>query len=456
MSYHLAVDIGASSGRCILGRLVDGLFCINEFHRFPNQLVERGGHLCWDIDRIFSEILAGLVKCRGLDAPLSSVGIDTWAVDFVLLDENCALLGDTVSYRDKRTEGCDEDVYAIIPEAELYRRTGIQKQLFNTIFQLRAIQRDSPVLLERAAHFLMLPDYLHYKLCGVMSNEYTNATSTGLVNAQKRSWDLEIIEKLGFPARIFKPLIKPAVKLGGFTAEVREAAGFNCDVIIPVTHDTPSAVMAVPSSDAVYISSGTWSLIGIECDSPNCGEDARKNNFTNEGGFDKFCFRKNIMGLWLFQEVIRESGGDLSFESCEYADIESIIDVNSNRFFSPHSMTAEIKNACAETGQKAPKTPAETVKVIFKSLAHCYAKSTSEIETLTGKTFNVIHIVGGGTKIDYLNRLVKEASGKKVRVNPVEASAIGNISAQMIAYGEFKDLKEARECISKSFAVKEY
>ena len=466
MSFHLAVDIGASSGRCVLGWLKDsapsaiGSLCIEEIHRFPNKLIERNGHLCWDINALFNEIITGLRKCKDIGKIPQAIGIDTWAVDFVLLDKNGNVLGDTVAYRDKRTEGCDIDVYAKIPEAEIFSRTGIQKQLFNTIYQLRAVQRDNPAMLDNAEHFLMLPDYLHYKLCGEFSNEYTNATSTGLVNAKSKQWDKSIIETLGFPPHLFKPLTKPATLLGKLSANIIEAIGFNCEVITPVTHDTPSAIMAVPSNDSIYISSGTWSLMGIETDTPICSEETRQLNFTNEGGFNNYCFRKNIMGLWLINEAKRELNCDFSFaqlcESAEAENIPSIIEANNNRFFSPNSMTAEIKAACFETDQKPPETPAQFARVIYRSLAHCYAETVREIETLSKRKFDVIHIVGGGANADYLNRLITETTGKTVRVNPTEASAIGNITAQMITCGKIKDLNEARELIAGSFNIKEY
>ena len=453
MPYHLAVDIGASSGRCAAGWLKDGKFHTEEVHRFPNSIVNRNGSLCWNLETLFNEIVTGLRKCHENGKTPQSIGIDTWAVDFVLLDENGAKLGDSISYRDKRTHGCDADVYKIISETELYNRTGIQKQLFNTIFQLRAVQRDNPTLLERARHFLMLPDYLHYKLCGIFSNEYTNATSTGLVNALKRDWDFEIINALNFPARIFKPLTKPATILGSLSHEIQKAVGFNCNVIAPVTHDTPSAIMAVPTQGAIYISSGTWSLMGIETDSPNCSEQARKLNFTNEGGFNNYCFRKNIMGLWLIQETKRELNCDLSFsELCSMAEnenISSIINANDSRFFSPESMITEIRSACKETGQEIPVTPGQFAKVIYSSLAKCYAETVKEIEILADRNFDIIHIVGGGANADYLNRLIMEATGKTIRTNPVEAAIIGNISAQMIACGEIKNLQEVRSYIKE-------
>ncbi|MCL2196479.1 MAG: rhamnulokinase [Treponema sp.] len=460
MPYHLAIDIGASSGRCVAGWLKDGVLQIEDVHRFPNSMTERGGHLCWDIDSLFVEILTGLCKCRETGKTPQTASVDTWAVDSVLLDESGAILGDTIAYRDKRTEGCDADVYAKIPEAELYRRTGIQKQLFNSVFQLRAIQRDTPALLDRAASFMMLPDYFHYKLCGKISCEYTNAATTGLVDAVRRDWDYDIINKLGFPSRLFKPLTKPATALGNFSAEIQKATGFNCEVITPAAHDTASAVMSVSNEDAIYISSGTWSLMGIEKETPDCSEEARILNFTNEGGFEKYCFLKNIMGLWLIQETNRELGNESSFahlsELAEKENINSIIDANNSRFFSPKSMTAEIRAACAETGQESPQTLSQFARVIYRSLAQCYSRTVNEIEGLAGQKYESIYIAGGGARVEYLNRLIAQTTGKTVLANPAEATAIGNIAAQMIACGEFKNLKEARECIAKSFHIKEY
>lgn len=285
--YYLAIDIGASSGRHILGWVDKGKIRIEEIYRFKNQLEKRNGHLCWDLAHLFQEVLSGLRKCKALDRVPVSVGIDTWGVDFVLLDENGAVLGDTVAYRDGRTKGMDEEVYRVVPEAALYARNGIQKQLFNSIYQLMAIKKETPDILARAARFLMIPEYLNYRLTGVAKNEYTNATTTQLVCAKTQEWDTALMEKLGLPAGIFGPLCLPKTTVGSFSKEIEEQVGFQSEVVLPATHDTGSAVMAVPTNDdnSIYLSSGTWSLMGIERLIPHCTEMSRLHNFTNEGGY---------------------------------------------------------------------------------------------------------------------------------------------------------------------------
>lgn len=461
-NYYLAIDIGASSGRHILGHLENGKMILEEVHRFPNGNVEKDGELTWDVDALFSEVIAGMKKCKELGKIPVSVGIDTWAVDFVLLDENDMRIGNAVGYRDSGTTGMDEEVYRTIPLDGLYARTGIQKQIFNTIYQLMAWKKRKPELFAKAKTMLMIPDYLHFLLSGVKVTEYTNATTTQLVSPETKDWDFELIEKLGYPSEIFQNLVLPGTCLGGLTKEVKELVGYDCRVVVPATHDTASAVIAVPAKsekDFVYISSGTWSLMGTELEKADCSVESCACNLTNEGGYDyRFRYLKNIMGLWMIQSVKKEIGQDFSFgEICEMAaasDIESLVDANDSRFLSPQNMTEEIKKACKETGQKVPETLAEVASVIYRSLAKCYGKTIKEIEQLTGKKFGGIHIVGGGSNAAYLNELTAKATGLTVYAGPTEATAIGNLSAQMIANSELKDLWDARSCIYDSFEIK--
>lgn len=456
--YYLAIDIGASSGRHILGWLEDGRIAYEEIHRFPNGAVKKDGALCWDIDALFSEILRGMQKCAEAGKIPESVGIDTWGVDFVLLDENDKLLGDAVAYRDARTNGMEEETYRHIPEQELYRRTGIAKQVFNTIFQLMAVKKDTRQYLTQAKKLLLTANYLHYRLCGTAANEYTNATTTGLVNAETKTWDDEILKACGYPRAIFAQLVPPGTVLGTLTQEVQGQVGFDCKVVAPCTHDTASAVMAVPSlkENTLYISSGTWSLMGVERLSPDCSEASRQRNFTNEGGCDyRYRYLKNIMGLWMIQSVKKELGGGYTFdELCQMAEkshISALVDCNDDRFLAPESMIEEIKKACGESGQSVPETPGELAAVVYNSLANCYKAAAQELEALTGQSYGEIHIVGGGSKDEYLNRLTEKYTGKTVLAGPAEATAIGNLMSQMIAAGELAGLAEGRECVSRSF-----
>ncbi len=461
--YYLAIDIGASSGRHILAHMEDGQIKLEEVHRFPNGMVEKDGELVWDVDQLFAEIKAGMKKCAQLGKVPASVGIDTWGVDFVLLDENNQRIGNAVAYRDGRTKGMDEEVYKVIPEDELYARTGIQKQMFNTIYQLMALKVKKSEQLAKAKKLLMIPDYFHYMLCGVAAQEYTNATTGQLVNPTTKDWDMEMIESLGYPKEIFQKMTLPGKVLGDLTKEVQEEVGFNCKVVLPATHDTGSAVMAVPSNqeDTLYISSGTWSLMGTELKEANCSMESKKNNLTNEGGYDyRFRYLKNIMGLWMIQSVKKEIGGELGFgEICEMASkctIPSIVDCNDDRFMAPKNMTKEVQAACEESGQQVPQDLAEVAAVIYNSLAQCYAKTIGEIEEITGKHYEEIHIVGGGANADYLNRLTAKATGVPVYAGPTEATAVGNLVAQMIAGDELENLTQARECIFRSFPIAEY
>ncbi|MCI8745568.1 MAG: rhamnulokinase, partial [Lachnospiraceae bacterium] len=285
-TYYLAVDIGASSGRHILGHLEDGKMVLEEIYRFDNGMKPKNGHLCWDAEGLFGEIKAGMKRCKELGKIPVSMGVDTWAVDYVLLDKNGERLGDAVGYRDKRTEGMDHKVYEIISPEELYGRTGIQKQIFNTIYQLMAVKEQQPELMEKAERLLMLPDYFHYLLTGVAKTEYTNATSGQLVSPATKDWDYELIERLGYKKEIFGPISLPGTVVGPLKKEVADEVGFSCTVMQPATHDTASAVLAVPSTeeDVIYISSGTWSLMGTELKEADCREESRRANFTNEGG----------------------------------------------------------------------------------------------------------------------------------------------------------------------------
>ena len=461
--YYLAVDIGASSGRHMLSHMENGKMVLEEIYRFPNGMTEKAGHKVWDVDRLFEEILTGMKKCLEMGKIPCSMGIDTWAVDFVLLDENDKMLGDAVAYRDDRTKDIDKAVYQFVSETELYTRTGIQKQSFNTIYQLMAVKKQNWKLFTNAKTMLMIPDYFHFLLTGRKAQEYTNATTTQLINAKTKDWDYQLIEKLGYPQDLFLEIKSPGYELGDLSNVIQEKVGFNCKVILPPTHDTASAVMAIPTQadDALYISSGTWSLMGTELKEADCSAGSRKCNLTNEGGYDyRFRYLKNIMGLWMIQSVKKEIAQDMSFaEICEMAakaDIESVVDANDDRFLAPENMTEEVKKACSESEQQVPQSVAEVAAVIYNSLAKCYAKTAHEIGGLTGKKYSHIYVVGGGSNAAYLNELTAKETKMTVYAGPGEATAIGNIASQMIAAEELCNLKDARRCIFDSFEIKEY
>ncbi len=462
--YYLAVDMGASSGRLILGHMEEGKMVLEEVYRFENGMVNKDGELCWEFDRIFQEVIQGLKKCGEMGKIPVSMGVDTWGVDFVLLDKDGKVLGNTVGYRDHRTDGMDEEVYKIIPLEDLYERTGIQKEIFNTIYQLMAVKKKHPQYLEQAETLLHVPDYFHYLLTGKKTCEYTEATTGQLVSPFTLDWDYELIDMLGYPRKIFQKLIMPGTPIGHFSEAVKAEVGFDVEVVAPATHDTGSAVLAVPANDDdfIYISSGTWSLMGLERMVPDCSKKSCQMNLTNEGGYGgRFRYLKNIMGLWMIQSVRHEFDDAYSFgQLCQMAeenqDFPSRVDANADCFLSPANMTSEVKNYCERTGQQVPETIGELSAVIYASLAECYARTARELEEMTGRTYSRIHVVGGGANAEYLNKLTARVTGKEVHAGPGEATAIGNITAQMLKAGEFSTVEEARTVIHESFDVKIY
>jgi len=483
MKYHLAIDIGASSGRHILGHVENGKIELEEVYRFENRQIQHDGHDCWDLVALAKSVLEGIGKCREIGKIPETVGIDTWGVDFVLIGKDLMPVSDMVAYRDARTQGMDEVVEKVISKVDLYGRCGIQKMAFNTIYQLAALKREHPEQLDAAVRFLMVPDYLNFVLSGKMVNEYTDATTTNLVNAAAKDWDFELIEMLGFPKDVFGPLAMPGTVIGHFTNAVQDVVGFDAKVILPATHDTGSAYLAVPARDdcAVYLSSGTWSLLGVENKDPITTPESCAANFTNEGGaWHRFRYLKNIMGLWMIQSVRRELNGvsyvagkeiaavpladwekgrEYSFgELCDMAvaasGFDSVVDANDQRFLSPASMIAEIRKACEDGGKPVPATIGELVRCVYMSLAKCYADAIRQLEGITGKKYTSLNIVGGGSKDSFLNELTRDATGLEVFAGPVEGTAIGNLAVQFIASGEFADLAEARKAIAESFDVK--
>ena len=464
MDYYLAVDIGASSGRHVLGWLENGILKTEEVYRFDNGMEKKDGHLCWNIESLYNHIIEGMKRCRQIGKTPAYMGIDTWAVDYVLLDKDDNVLGNTYGYRDHRTDGMDRVVYGKASQEELYLRTGIQKQIFNTIFQLMAHREKEQDILSRAEHMLMIPDYLNFLLTGVKQTEYTNATTTGLVAAKSGNWDLELIDRLGLPKKIFKPIVKPGTRVGSLRQDIARQVGYNLSVMLPATHDTASAVLSVPyDGDGIYISSGTWSLMGTERRQADCRIVSLNSNMTNEGGFgDTVRYLKNIMGLWMIQSVRNELGRKHTFgELCDMAeeekDFTALVDVNDESFLSPNSMINAVKEYCkSHNCPDIPHTAGQLAKTIYESLAVSYGETVKKLEMLCGRSFSSIYIVGGGSNADYLNRLTARATGKTVYAGPTEATAIGNIMAQMIGAGLVKTTADGRKIIFNSTDIKKY
>ena len=453
-TYYLAIDIGASSGRHILGYIENDRLCLEEIYRFDNNIKKENGTLIWDIENLFSEVKAGIAKCKAIGKIPKTVAIDTWGVDYVLLDENKKEILPAVAYRDGRTEESSKAVAELISQAELYSRTGIQKQNFNTIYQLYADKLSGK--LEKAKHFLMMPEYLSFKLTGEMRNEYTEATTSNLVNAESKQWDKYILDKLGLPEDIFRPLSVPGTVAGSFAEEVKNEVGFDSTVILAPSHDTASAVAACPIDDeSVYISSGTWSLIGTENAEAVLSEKAQKANFANEGGIEyRFRFLKNIMGMWLLQNIRRNINKELSYDEMMNLAAESSfkekIDLNDNVFLAPENMIEAVRNYLGK-----PDLPlGDVLSSVYHSLADSYRKAVCEIEDISGKDVKAIHIVGGGSKDKYLNKLTAEYTGKKVFTGLMEATATGNLISQ-IMYDKKITLTQAREIIKETFEIKE-
>ena len=456
MKYYLSIDIGASSGRHILSSVQNGKLVLEEVYRFENGMTQKDGHLVWEYEKLFSNIIAGLKECKKLDKIPVSVGIDTWGVDYALIDADGKVIGDVYAYRDGRTEEPIKKVHEIIPFETLYKRTGSQFQIYNTIYQLYTDKLSGK--LDKAKRFLMMPDFFNYLLTGVMKNEFTNASTTGLMSAKTRDWDMETVKELGLPEKLFKELSDPATLVGNLKPEIAKEIGYDLKVVLPATHDTASAVMAVPEiGQPLYISSGTWSLLGIESPVAISTEEALKENFTNEGGYERSTrFLKNIMGLWMIQCVRREynkkySWGDFVTLSKEVKDFNSIVDVNDNSFLAPVSMIEAIKDYCRKTGQKVPETPGEIALCVYDSLAVCYKRAVETVERVTGYKFDTIHIVGGGCQNAYLNELTAKRTGRRVVAGPVEATAIGNALSQLLYDGAVKNINEAKELVKVSF-----
>ncbi|MDP4096891.1 rhamnulokinase [Paenibacillus sp. P96] len=464
----LAYDLGASSGRALLGRLTHSKIEVEEVHRFSNEPVKVGERLQWDILRLYHEIKQGLLKTKHLRAELQSLAIDSWAVDFGLIGQNGELLGNPYHYRDRHTHGVMESMFQSIPKEYIFQRTGIQFLPFNTIYQLAAMkQADSP-LLKEASRFLMIPDLLRYFLTGEMLNEFTNATSTQLYNPVTGDWDRELIQRVGVSDSWFDRVADPGTEAGRIRSSVMTDLGVpSIPVLAVAEHDTASAVAAVPALDRsfAYLSCGTWSLMGTEVERPVINEETLRFNFTNEGGIGRsFRLLKNIMGLWIVQELKREwerAGVEYSFTEIvrlaeEAPAFAAFIDPDDELFLHAGDMRSRIRQYCRKTEQQLPDGPGELARCIFESLALKYRYILELTEKLSNQRFNGLHMVGGGINNALLCQWTADSVGKPVWAGPAEGSAIGNLAVQWIAQGVFSDIWEARQVIRSSFPMTTY
>ena len=457
----LAFDFGASSGRAMLGTYKGDRIEIEEVHRFSNDPVFLNGTMYWDILRLLYEIKQGLIKAKKKGV-IESIGIDTWGVDFGLIDEKGNLLENPVHYRDERTKGMLEESFKYIPKERLYEITGNQFMELNTAFQLLALKEQRPELLERANSMLLTPDLFNYFLTGNKAAEYTIASTTQLLDAKEREWSKEIIQKLGFPESIFEKVVPAGTKVGALSAEICEELGVEpIDVIAIAGHDTQCAMAAVPTKeiDFIFISCGTWSLIGTELEAPLINEKSEKYNISNEGGYDnKASFLKNIIGLWLVQESrrqwIREGNeyefGDLEILAKEAKPFQCFIDPDDEVFTPAGNIPRRIREYCEKTGQYVPQEVGEIVRCINESLAMKYRMAMEEIVDCTGKEYQNIHMLGGGVQSKLLCALTASACARPVIAGPIEATVFGNVLIQLIADGQIRDLEQAREVVANS------
>ncbi|MGG4341416.1 rhamnulokinase [Paenibacillus lautus] len=464
----LAFDLGASSGRAMLGQWNGRTIDVTEIHRFPNDPVRIGDRFQWDILRIYHEMKQGLLRLKGQHSLPSSIGIDSWAVDFGLLDRTGELLTNPYHYRDTRTDGVMEQVFRDVPPAEIFDRTGIQFLSFNTIYQLASLQRQKPYLLQEAERFLMIPDLLRYFLTGEMANEFTNATTTQLYNPLSASWDDHLLKSLNIPPKLFHPVVQPGTHVGALRTSVMEELGIPPIPLYAVAeHDTASAVVAVPALERsfAYLSCGTWSLMGTEVDQPVIHERARELNFTNEGGaYGTYRLLKNIMGLWILQECQRTWGREgLTYSYPELVNMADaapafacFIDPDDPVFLPAGDMPKRVVEYAARTNQSVPQGVGALVRCIMESLAMQYRYVLELTEELSGQKFQGLHMVGGGIHNETLCQWTANAIGKPVWAGPGEGSAIGNMAVQWIAQGELSDIWEARAVIRESFPVKTY
>lgn len=460
---YLAIDFGGGSGRVIAGTLDDGRVVMQLVHRFPNRQVRLGNHVYWDFLALFADMKEGLRKAASLGLKIDGIGIDTWGVDFGLVDAHGNLLGNPVCYRDARTKGMPQEVFKKIDQAKHYSINGTQMMDLNTIFQLYAMKQAGDPTLDAAAHLLFTPDLFSYFLTGTANNEYTIASTSELLNATTKDWDWETIDTLGLPRRLFGEIVMPGTVRGKLRKDIAEETGLGeVDVIAVGSHDTASAVAAVPATDderpVAFISSGTWSLLGVEVSQPILTEQARQAAFTNEGGVGgRITFLQNITGLWFLQRLMaewkaegEEQQYDVILPQAEKATIKTVIPVDDEAFQNPVSMQQALTDYCLEHGLEVPQSKAEMVRVVLQSLAHKYAEATTALNAMIAEPIKKLHIIGGGSQNKLLNRLTEEALGVPVEAGPVEATGLGNILTQALAKGELKNLAEIRSVVRAS------
>ncbi len=469
MSKHraLAFDFGASSGRAMLGRFDGEAIDLQEIHRFQNDPVLLHGTLYWDALRLFHEMQQGLLTAKH-EGTIDSIGIDTWGVDFGLLDEYGRLLENPIHYRDSRTDGMVEELAGKMSESALYKKTGTEPMQINTIYQLLSLAKNRPELLARAETALMMPDLFAYFLTKEKGSEYTISSSSGLLDPHAKAWNKELFQLIGVKPDLFPAVVMPGTKAGLLSEEISAQLGIDRVPVYRVTsHDTASAVLAVPAEkdDYIYISSGTWSLMGIESDEPLLDEESQKIRYTNEGAYGgKIRYLKNIMGLWFIQESRRQwirEGKTLSYADMERLALEkpafvSFVDPDDPRFSAPGDMPNRIREVCQETGQPVPEDEGEVVRVIYESLAMKYRRTKEKLEGVTKRAFSQIHVVGGGTKDGLLSQFTANATNTTVVAGPIEATALGNIAVQLLAEKKLKSVKEARAVIANSFNTLTY
>jgi len=465
MNKCIAIDLGASSGRIIEGELSEDRIELKEIHRFRNEMISIDGQLCWDLSGIFDEIITGLKKCSDAGISPECIGVDSWGVDFVLLDEEDKIIGNPVAYRDSRTDGVMDEVFRLVTKGKIYERTGIQFIQFNTLFQLYALKDVNPNYINRARTLLFIPDYINFLLTGRKTVEYTIASTSQLLNISVCGWDSELTRLITENTNIFKPVTQPGYELGPLLKPLEIQTGLESVKVMSVSgHDTACAVAAVPADGNrwAYISSGTWSLMGVELTEPVLTEKALKYNFTNEGGVSgTIRLLKNLMGLWLFQESVELFGKNYSFDDLisqaeRAAAFRSLINPNDRRFFNPADMLREIMSFCEESGQPIPETPGEICRCIFDSLAFQYLQVLNELRQVQERSVERIRIVGGGSQNNLLNQLCADVTGLDVYAGPVEATALGNIIMQLITLGKINSLEEGRGIIRNGVEVKKF
>lgn len=464
--YNLAFDFGASSGRLILSKYDGSKIELEEIHRFTNDPVRIGKNFYWDTFRLYHELKTGLKKAASKKIPITSLAIDTWGVDYGLIDQDGNLIGNPVNYRDDRTIGVIEEVDKIVPLKEVYASTGIQFMNFNTVFQFYADKKMRPDIYEKADKFLMMPDLFNYFLTGKMFNEYTNASTGQLLDAKERFWDLDLIKKLGLRTDLFCEMIKPGTVVGELIDEVVKETGLAGVKVIAVgSHDTASAVAGTPfeEENAAFLSCGTWSLLGMEIDEPVLTEESYQYNYTNEGGVEgKIRLLKNINGLWIMQNLRKnwcEFEAEVSFPDIIKASKEAkrkdfIIDPNDQRFTAPYNMMKEVIAYCEEKGQGKPEGLGEIAMAIYNGLTNEYKTTVANLEVITGKSIPCINMVGGGIQDQLLCELTANATGKKVVAGPIEGSVLGNVVMQLKAVKAISSLEEGRKIIKASFEQK--